>query len=79
MLQGAPPREEFDMRWVAEFVDKLSAFDCEMNVPVMQSGILEGMAQGDLTQAGQSALCWRCFHAGCDGGSVSSRPAIKLP
>lgn len=56
MWQDVPSQEEFDMRWVAEFVDKLSAFDCEMNVPVMQSGILEGVAQGDLTQAGQSAF-----------------------
>ncbi|KAK9833927.1 hypothetical protein WJX74_010080 [Apatococcus lobatus] len=51
--EDVPPREEFDMRWVAEFVDKLSAFDCEMNVPVIESEILEGMAQGDLTQAGE--------------------------
>ena len=46
------------MRWVAEFVDKLSTFDCEMNVPVIQSEILQGIPRGALTTAGQMpVLC----------------------
>ena len=67
-MQSAQQREEFDMHWVAEFVDKLSAFDCQMNVPVIQSEILQGIAQGDLTQAGQSSCSLsvnRLFPSSC--------------
>ncbi|KAK9848103.1 hypothetical protein WJX84_007310 [Apatococcus fuscideae] len=51
--EGSPACEEFDMRWVAEFVDKMSTFDCEMNVPVIQSEILQGIPRGALTTAGR--------------------------
>ncbi len=51
--QDRASAEEFDMRWVAEFVDKLSTFDCEMNLPVIESELLEGIPQGKLSEAGE--------------------------
>ena len=51
-LQGPPPPEGYNHEWLAGFVERLSAFDRDMNVVVQDSRILAGVAADALAMAG---------------------------
>lgn len=51
--QQEQERDEFDMVWLGEFMDRISEFDREMNTVVIDSGILAGVKKGLLTEAGK--------------------------
>lgn len=48
----SPPAPAFDMGWIAEFVDELSAFDRRMNSAVIDSSILRHVPANALAKQG---------------------------
>ena len=54
-LQGLPPPEGYNEEWLAGFVERLSAFDRDMNTVVQNSRILAGVPPPALAAAGAAA------------------------
>jgi hypothetical protein len=52
VLQGLPPPEGYNEEWLAGFVERLSAFDRDMNTVVQNSRILAGIPPPALAATG---------------------------
>ena len=55
LLQSLPPPEGYNEEWLAGFVERLSAFDRDMNTVVQRSRILAGAPPPALAAAGAIA------------------------
>lgn len=67
--QGLPPPEGYNEEWLAGFVERLSAFDRDMNTVVQNSRILAGVPPPALFAAG----------AALQGPHPQSRSVVMLP
>jgi hypothetical protein len=55
LLQGLPAPDGYNEEWLAGFVERLSAFDRDMNTVVQNSRILAGIPPPALSAAGKVA------------------------